>query len=74
METIKKDELRVKRLHFKYELIVYTYILYRYLWVIWFNGFSFVLFIFLAALHPKISLYKFISDLRFNHFASTRPF
>ena len=70
----QKGRVGAKWLNLKYELIVYTYILYRYLWVIWFNWFSFVLFVFLAALHPKISLYKFISDLRFNHFAPTRPF
>ena len=40
--------------------------MYRYLWVIWFNWFSFVLFGFLAALHPKVSLYTFILHLKFN--------
>ena len=46
------------------ELMVYMYILYRYLWVIWFNFVAFVFFV--AALHPKVSLYKFISHLKCN--------
>ena len=58
------------RLHLKYELIIYMYILYWYLWVIWFNRFSFVLLVFLAALHPKMSLYKFISHLKVITFAT----
>ena len=42
----QKGRVGAKWLNLKYELIVYTYILYRYLWVIWFNWFSFVLFVF----------------------------
>ena len=55
----QKGRVEGQRLHLKYELIVYyiyIYIYYWYLWVIWFNWFSFVQLVFLAGLHPKMSL------------------
>ena len=50
------------------------YCIYWYLRVIWFNWFSFVLLIFLAALHPKMSVLLSILYLKVNLFYSTHPF
>ena len=49
----QKGRVEGQRLHLKYELIVYIYILYRYLWVIWFNWFSFVQFGFFSCITFK---------------------
>ena len=76
---IKKDELKVT-----FEIRVNSIYIYIYIYIFIYYidicglvdliGLVLACLVFLAALHPKVSIYTFISHLKFNLCNSTRPF